>query len=380
VDCRGYRASIKPDATVFLGGAGENKFCYDLGYAARVGARGRMLDPVAKTSNARTMGLLLAMDAARQAAQANGLGSLPRLHEVALPEFYLGFSQDSLPQWEATPRFVAAVLLRLGRPIQTGLGGMAPGTLKSWLEDIPHSILEDVWAAQFLAPGTPATDDTPASGAPENHTGHWLLHHALLGSSVGALRCYADTKPCTGQATANPAATVLPKSGGIELPNPRLDVALACRVNLDAADMSSEEEAALEAEFRQQVGPAVAKRLTSAAIMECLAEAEQPLIVPQGSMPLGADELPRGLLLRAMRQQVAGGLGECCTEDDLMQAVRQPTRPLIASGKARIQLFFLPGCDPRHFVFQKAKITADLWTAQDWYYPKGSRREAVIPS
>jgi hypothetical protein len=78
-------------------------------------------------------------------------------------------------------------------------------------------------------------------------------------------------------------------------------------------------------------------------------------------------------------------VAECVTDNDLLAAARSPGERLFASGLAKIQLFRIKGNSPEDFVFGpkalgRPKVTIDLWSVQSWYYAKGGRDEAVLPT
>lgn len=393
VDCRGYRSAINPtNGSVLVGTAAENKFCYDLGFPVFQGAKGRQFDPYAKASNVRTLLVLLEIDRERaRAVERGNVATLPTLNHVVLPDYLLGFAEGRLPNWEPSGGFTELALRAKGLPVPSDLWRLGDDARKALLAPVAESELEELWGRAFVPPYHPPVYnengalETAASGDEHNGTGMWLIDHKLCSKANHSLRNFEGVSKMLGRHVHNPVARIIPHTGSVELPNPAGEIAKALKVNL-ATVTDDAAIAQLQAEFRQRVGEAVSRRLPENAVAECLEHPDRILAVPQGSRPLKAAELPQDLLAKAMRMALDPRVAECVTDADLLTAARNPGERLYASGMAKVQLFRLAQANaPESFVFGprdlgRPKVTMDLWSVQAWYYSKGARVEASVPT
>jgi hypothetical protein len=361
VPCRGYRAAItQTGAQVYLGGDAENRFCYDLGYPVFAGARGRCFDPYASEGRQRLLQLLLEMDRCRMRALSGGY-CLPALHQADLPDVELGFAEGHLPPPEYSAAFVQKVLTDNGRVVPEDYAEYDEARRKLLLSDMAPAVIEEAWHNCFSAPYQAGTEEDPASGDPTNRTGRWLISTKFCSRSDSSCGNFENVSRLIGAEIYNPVRRAFPVHGETDLPNPAYSVARALQLNLlEVTDASDVER--LVRGMREALGASLSDILTDDQILDILGRPRQPI---HFTGPVNPDIFPDALLAKAMRNVLEPRYAECCEDEDLVKAARNPTQRLWAAGLARVQLCAAPYLSSA-FQFRRAGATVDFWSTQTW--------------
>jgi hypothetical protein len=296
IPVRGFRAAPRPDGSVSYGGDNESVFDFDAASVPRPGARSKTLDPA---RNPSIVELVQRMDRTCQ-NQAVRCGKLPRVPR--LPRILLGFPPGSPPAYEETPALRRAAAKALGVPLdRLGTNGSV----------LMERLLRDTWEQSFI----------PAD-AMGNTTGHLLISAELCTQARQALRIYEDFSELLGLPTWNPAREVTP----LELCNPALAVLEAFDVDLKKPsaleDLTQDKLDAMQLAMRAELGTTEAF-LSEAEICDALVCPEKPIAAWRCA-------------LSTLRGKLSPYVSECTTDEDLLQAARQPHEPLLASGGCRI--------------------------------------------
>lgn len=358
----GYKTEIDPhNGKVSVGGVDRNCFYYDFGLRPYQGSNGRVLDPY-KNPSLAYLGLEMDRMRANYASRRFTPRGVP-----PLPIVYLGFPPE-LP----LPPFVDSLMLRsrVARHLRRPIGAInAMG-----LEQL-DPLLKAEWPTCFIPPGG------------DNGTGMQLLNLEFTVPIDKAMRGNGDVTPITsnvirpshahrlyegftellGAEIRNPARELI--SPRHTIANPTRSVASKYKISLQAAqnihaETEEDEEAGIKLEkgIREALGPL--SRLCSDDDIADMLMASKRRIVPTGLNSL--NDLTDQEVLELMRA-VSGHNSNACTDEDLIQAARNPNRPLYARGLASIEIVrFDPANIPASLCFGPEQLCRER-TVVDLY-------------
>jgi hypothetical protein len=310
-----------------------------------VGARGAILDPSEEKRGGRGNGswvqLALEVDRLRQRAASRHyrLPVVPRL-----PRILYGYGSKEVIPFEATPalRELAAARLEvewsgasLGdlRRFEAEASELRRRKFEELSPEVQQGLLYAAWESAIVSPVDPS-----------NSTGLWLLPHELSHDVYRSTRIYEHFGDLVGANIFNPA-----RQFGRVVTNPAVEVAKIASVDLlaDLASLAAQGEGSPECQGVEErlVGliPAYRKRLSASAelsdqdLLHALCQPEQQVAISRA-----LDTLAEAEQIARMRAVVLPHLAPCCTDADLLAAVRSPHEPLFASGLCRVQCLYRP--------------------------------------
>ncbi len=309
----GFTANASVDGHVAYD---KNVFFYDVRQRRRAGGsgRGRVLD---HQRNPSLMETALAL-------HAHCTKWLERSHRLApcpsLPQVFLGFAPNEVPEYEETPAWREYVARDLEIPVSQ------LATRNATLLDTQ---LRNVWHERLRQPETAG-----------NPTPYVLVDAELCNQARRSLRVYEDFSDLVGVPTWNPIREVLSNPR----PNPAHEVLKQAKIDVRQADwaelVSSDETDALEKAMRQRLGPG-SEMFTQDDIYTALCNPGEPAVAISGQAAQMIEAIGEGTILRYMRQLLSEPISEGTTDEDLQTAMQNPGAPLIASGLCRPQVIHL---------------------------------------
>jgi hypothetical protein len=305
------------------------------------GARGPVLDPSEDRLGGRGNGswvqLALEVDQIRARAGTRNF-RLPTA--PTLPEIYFGYGRKEQARFEVTPalrrRAIATVaasweadsLEEIGQR-QEEVRVQRERAFAELSADAQQERLMAAWDAAFVPP----TD-------PTNSTGLWLLPHELSTNIYTTVRVFEFFGGLAGALAFNPAR----KLGGKSVRNPAVELAKEEGINLvdDLALLANTTEGSAEFQVIEQriIGmvPVYRRRLNASAaisdqdLLTALCQYDEPVTIEPTLQALSEGEQ-----VRRMREHLKPHISECCTDEDLLAAARNPNGPLLAAGLCRVQ-------------------------------------------
>lgn len=336
----GVTAQIDPTSLVVS--YDDIRLSHDLHRVPFEGARGTILDPGPERrgtrGNASWVELALDLDLLRKRAvlQRFRLSAIP-----TLPRFYLGYVSPERVVFAETPelrrRAAASICVEWeGRSLEE-LGRLPDAIKQKQLAAFAQLSPEDqdstmraMWRSAFISPADP-----------ENCTGLWLLPHGLVTEMTGVLRVFEYFGDLVGARVFNPTRFLVPE----QVLNPAREVAAAHGVDLiaDLACLATTTEGldeyraveerivSLLPAYRQKLK--ASESISDQDLLAGLCQHDEFVVtVP----PLQA--LPDRQQVATMRAQLRPYISDCCTDEDILAAVRNPHGPLIATGLCRAQV------------------------------------------
>ena len=290
----GYRSRVQPHGLVTQGWDGDQEFSYD--------ARHSLLGngPLSARDNPSLVDLLLRMDTECW-RRCPSVGRLPQLPQM--PRIRLAFASHALPEFVDTPAL---------RRIAAQSANISLSKLEANPAELRERFLQDIWEAQFVAPGTA-----------DNTTEFTLLDADLYPSLQGVLRVYEDFRRLVGAYTWNPVRGLTL----FQVANPAAEILQ--RHGFDPTEGSHHEipHAAIE-QMETDMGLALgelAPRFSSEDLLDGLAAPTEPLVAVTSE-------------LAKLRSKLSVYWSDCTSDDDLRNAARHPDEALFASGACRIQV------------------------------------------
>lgn len=313
IQVRGYKTAIDPHtANVYYGGPQQNVVTTDVGLRFTRGGAGQVLDPFRNPSLAQ---VALEMDSLIEAAIDNHyhLSTLP-----VVPAVYLGFTQSMMPPVEDSDAMVTMIARRLNKT-QEAVRAMSPDDL--------GEIRGRMWADAVI---------NPDEGW--NNSPHYLLPATMCSAvkqSAARYECFAEL---TGVELFNPVRRLRRPKISIDNPVPGILKKFGLTIEQvenptldDPIDAAVEE---LEKAFYEAVGPN--RFLIDDSTLPWAFDNPGKKIKLKG-LQCDLDEMDDKDVLGVMRAH-AGKYAECCTDDDLMIAARNPNQPLYAAGLCAVQV------------------------------------------
>jgi hypothetical protein len=218
--------------------------------------------------------------------------------------------------------------------------------------------LREAWETAFIPP------DGPGNG-----TGLWLLPHELSSNVYSCVRIFECFDDLLSAPLFNPAR----KLGAKIVDNPAIDVAKDSGIDLsrDLESISSTAEGSPELAAVEQrlisLIPAYRQRIKASAaitdqdLLSAICHFEEPVMAEPGLGSLSDQDT-----ICAMRVGLKEHVRECCSDDDLLAAARNPNGPLFASGLCRVQTLH-------------REVGRPLMTALN-FLPSDLNRERVVAS
>jgi hypothetical protein len=237
--------------------------------------------------------------------------------------------------------------------------------------------LRTAWLAAFVPPN-----------AEGNATNLWLLPHELCPDVYSAVRVYEYFGDLVGAYVFNPARLLKPET----VANPA--VALAAENGIDlVADLAllagTLEGGAEDREIEERIiglVPAFRQRVNASAAIEdqdlltAICCHEQPVAI---APPLQC--LPETEQIALMRGAIKPHVNECCSDGDLLDAVRNPNGPLFASGLCKVQTMHrdarLPLSESLSFtpcMLGRDRVEARLWQDRQPIRDLTSKRDPTL--
>jgi len=228
--------------------------------------------------------------------------------------------------------------------------------------DTQQTRLLEAWDRAFVPP----TD-------PTNSTGLWLLPHELSTDVYSTTRVFEHFGDLIGAPVSNPAR----KLDGKLVSNPAVDLATERGIDLiaDLARISQTAEGSPEflsveqkiidliPDYRKRTGASEA--ITDQDLICAICEYDKPVMIEPALKDLSESEQ-----LQMMRSILAPHISECCTDGDILAAVRNSNQPLVASGLCRVQTLYrdlwLPVDKALTFSseqLRRERLSAELWHA-----------------
>jgi hypothetical protein len=299
-----------------------------------VGARGSILDPT-NDGHGRGNGswLQLALDVDRIRLRAAG-GSFLLPTVPTLPRIYFGYGRKEAAKFEVTPalRRQAAASMDLPwttlavtdlRRLEDEMAAARDVAFEALPQETRQAKFMEAWDAAFVPPGHST-----------NNTGQWLLPHEFCTDVFSAVRIFECFDDLVGATLFNPARTL----NGTSVPNPAIEIAKEAGIDL-VGDLSSLSPEYSEIEQRLiALIPTYRQRIRASAsisdqdLLCAICHYEQPVAIEPKLQDLSENEQ-----LRLMRLTVKPHISECCSDEDLLSAIRNPNGPLFASGLCRVQ-------------------------------------------
>jgi hypothetical protein len=366
----GVAAEVDPaTATVYYT---DLRLHHEFHFVPRPGARGTVLDPTeGEGGNATWVLLGLEVDHVRQRNTERNY-RLPAVPQM--PVIYFGYaSQDHINNaFSETPTL--RQLAVGGTEINwsgDSLGGLAAfrseathakeKVFNSWSADVQQAKMREAWDSQVLAP----THEM-------NTTGLYLIPHELVTSAFRTTRIFEYFGGLVGAHVYNPAR----KLEGKSIPNPAIEAAQEAGVDLvaeltkikDSTESGTPEYAEIEQKLIALLPAYRAKCKASEDISDqsLLSDLCSPAQDVQIELPIA--KLPEEAQIVEMRQRLRPHISEACTDQDILDAVRNPSQPLVASGLATIQTMrrdvHIPLADSMSFtaeVLGRERMAARFW-------------------
>jgi hypothetical protein len=305
------------------------------------GARGKILDPGEDgvgRGNASWIRLALDVDRLRERAQESHylLPATPRL-----PQIFLGYgSRESVKFRESAElQKRAAELLQVSWTGSTlddlfsRKAEIAEARIQAFAElsaDGQQELMQTAWNASLVPPS-----------ALGNNTGLWLLPQELATNVYGAVRAFEFFGDLVGAEVFNPARRL---TGKVVI-NPAADLATARGFDL-IADLEAianvtegtPEFQAVEKRLFDLV-PAVRK---AAGVSHLIGDQDLLNAICQPEQPLAVEPLLDGLTeqqqIGLFRGSLSAHISEATLDCDILEAIRNPHRPLFAAGLCRVQV------------------------------------------
>jgi hypothetical protein len=352
----------------------HNFFC-----TPRPDAKGPMLN----TRNESWVQLALDVDRVRQRRmEANFvLPAVPRL-----PEIYYGFGSKESTRFEITPALrqtayadqeiaVRTTALKGLNNLDSTIAAAREQAFNALPEDVQKLKLHQAWDAAFIDPRDP-----------ENPTGLYLLNHKYSTAVMASTRVFEYFGGMVGADVYNPAR----KLGGKVVENKALEIAKTAGVDLvhviDALATSAEgspeavdmENAlrALVPIFREKQ-PGLPAEASEDGVLLSLVNYGDPLLVEPAVQQMAEKDQ-----IVAMRKATLPHIADCCTDEDLLQAVLQPTQPLYARGLCQVQVLHrnvkLPLAEALTFTendLGRERVSAQLWHDLPTIKPRRARQK-----
>jgi hypothetical protein len=349
VRTHGYR--LKADQVGFAYWARSNVFAYDLGKGLDVGGTGPVLDPA---NNHTLAQLALDLDKVRERASR----TVGALGTPVFPQVWAGFREGDLPGMSRSDPLMARVAARKQVSVEE-LQFMDGSRL--------NDLLREEWKTLWLRPGE--------SG---NNTEFWLIAKKYISQPGEVL--FEDFRDVLGDSIPNPVRKL--KKPTATITNPTRHVADQLGIDIERAvkgptDADAELGMQLEKAVIQELG-ATAYLCSSDDIVSMLLEPDKA-VVPSGCGDPA--KLPESVQVELMRA-AAGRYATCCTDADLLEAVRHPEWQLYASGLARIQTFLSASekYGPTDMIAgdAAASVYADFTATRNYDIPCQQNREQAI--
>jgi hypothetical protein len=347
----GYLAQVNPiTGDLVFGGETANCFAYDFGMRPHPQAVGRIIDV---ETNPALVYTGLEMHKLRQRAVYRNyqLPTKPRL-----PECYLGFHENRLPDMEDTPALRQRVARSMRKPIEA---------LETMGDEMLQPFLRAEWASCFRMPAHP-----------DNDTGLCLISHQLCSQFTQALRDYLCFSELMGAEMFNPVRNLLPAVNPgrqVTIANPAKQILQKAgydpaKIDEWAEELSEKGQAKLVKQMRTALGD-LHTLFTDDDIVGFIGDHQTAIVPPVVKEPLV--EYGEETTLRLMRHH-CGRYSDCCQDSDLLEAARAPNRPLYAAGLVRVQTLYAPKRLDVYYTFSPSdlglqRVQADFLSIRPWW-------------
>jgi hypothetical protein len=365
----GVLAGINPQTAVVS--YDEAKLTHEFHRVPFVGARGSILDPSDDSKGGRGNGswvqLGLEVDRLRQRAVERHfqLNSVPEL-----PRIFLAYGDREKAHFTVTDALIerAAGDIEVnfhGHGDMRGFSSELVRLRRAAFDDLPadeqQTKLRAAWESVFISPKDQ-----------ENDTGLWLMPHEFgtdVYSTVGVFECFSGM---VGADVFNPAR----KLGGKAVDNPAREVAKAAGLDLDVILEGSDDQPLRELlpAYRQALG--IDPAATDENLLLAMCSPDEQVMVESA-----VQDLPEAAQIKLMRAELKPHISECCTDNDILNAVIAPANPLYASGLCRVQVLYrnprMPVEEALRFpadVLGRERMQATLWHPMPQPKPRADRK------
>lgn len=376
----GVLAAINPQTAVVS--YDEAKLTHEFHRVPFVGARGSILDPSDDSKGSRGNGswvqLGLEVDNLRRRAVERHfqLNSVPQM-----PAIFFAYGDRARAQFQVSEALIerAAADMEVNfhgelHGFSSELGRLRQQAFAKLSPEDQESRLRAAWETVFISPKDP-----------ENDTGLWLLPHEFskdVYSTVGIFECFAGmvgvdlfnpARKLDGKTVENPAREVA-KAAGIDL-----DVALSTlehssEGNNSAVQETEEQLKAMLPAYRQVLG--LGAEATDENLLLALCSPDERVMVESA-----VQDLPEAEQIKVMRAELKPHVSECCTDNDILNAVSAPANALYVSGMCRAQVLYrnprMPVEEALRFPAEalgRERMQATLWHPMPQPRPRNERR------
>jgi hypothetical protein len=320
----------------------EARLCHDFQCVPFPGARGKILDPgddvEGGRGNASWVRLALDVDRLRERAHTNHyrLPATPRL-----PQIFLGYGSREAARYteSAELRTRAAELLEVpwtGSTLNDLVSRKAEmeearnQAFAALSVETQEELARKAWEFSLVAPNCDG-----------NNTGLWLLPQELAANVYGVVRAFeffgdligADlfnpARRLSGKVVANPA-TELAAAQGFDLIN-----ALDIIANTAEGDPEFQviEQRLIEMVPAVRKAAGVSHLISDQDVLNAICQPDQRMAIE----PI-LDGLSEGKQIELIRGTLAPHISEATLDCDILEAIRNPHRPLNAAGLCRVQV------------------------------------------